>query len=155
VLRTFSKAFGLPGLRIGYAIGNPELISVLERIRTPFNVNSLAQVAAEEALLDRDYLREVVTKIRKGREYLSFRLSSLGIEVLPSDANFLMANVSSLGTDAPTLCNFLAKRGILIRDLSKFRGTGTVWVRITVGTEEQNEKLIQALEEFKEKKECK
>jgi len=149
VLRTFSKAFGLAGLRVGYAVGNPELISALERVRAPFNVNSLAQAAAVAALEDRRYLRKVIALVRKGRAFLKRKLTALGARVLPSDANFLMANVSVLGTGAPELCEFLAKRGIMIRDLSKFRGAGREWVRITVGTPEQNEALIKAIKQFK------
>jgi histidinol-phosphate aminotransferase len=149
VLRTFSKAFGLAGLRVGYAIGNPELIEALEQVRAPFSVNSLAQAAAIAALSDRRYLRKVVAMIRKGRNYLRRELSRLGMRVLPSDANFLMVDVKSLGTDAPSLCEFLAKKGILIRDLSNFRGAGPSWVRITVGKPEQNERLVAALRQFK------
>ena len=149
VLRTFSKAFGLAGLRVGYAVGNPESIAVLERIRAPFNVNSLAQAAAAEALLDKSYLRRVVARVREGRAYLARELSKLGMRALPSDANFLMADVSAWGTDAPTLCDFLAERGVLIRDLSNLRGAGPSWVRVTVGTEQQNEKLISVLKKFK------
>jgi len=149
VLRTFSKAFGLAGLRVGYAVGSPELISALERVRAPFNVNSLAQAAAIAALEDRRYLRKVVNLVRKGRAFLERELTALGARVLPSDGNFLMVDVSVLGTSAPELCEFLAKRGIMIRDLSKFRGDGPGWVRITVGTPEQNEALIKAIKQFK------
>ncbi len=149
VLRTFSKAFGLAGLRVGYAIGNPELIEVLESIRAPFNVNSLAQAAAIAALLDKSYLRRVVARVRSGRAYLARELSKLGMRVLPSDANFLMVDVSPLGTDASTLCDFLAKQRVLIRDLSNFRKAGPNWVRVTVGIEQQNEKLMSVLEKFK------
>lgn len=149
VLRTFSKAFGLAGLRVGYAIGSPELIEALEQIRAPFSVNSLAQAAAIAAIRDRRYLRGVITKIQKGRTYLRRELSRLGMRVLPSDANFLMVDVTPLGTDAPALCEFLAKKGILIRDLSKFRGAGSSWVRISVGRPEQNERLVAALKKFK------
>ena len=152
VLRTFSKAFGLAGLRVGYAIGNPESIEVLERIRAPFNINALAQAAALEALRDKRHLKKVVAEVRKGRAYLYRELSRLGMRVLPSDANFLMVDVSPLGADAGKLCDFLARRNILIRDLSNFRGAGPSWVRITVGTERQNETLIRALKKFKEGK---
>jgi histidinol-phosphate aminotransferase len=150
VLRTFSKAFGLAGLRVGYAIGNPKLIEALEQTRAPFNVNSLAQAAAIAALRDRQYLRKVVATIRKGRTYMRRELLKLGARVLPSDANFLMVDATSLGTDAPALCEFLAKKGILIRDLSNFKGAGPSWVRITVGKPEQNERLIASIKNSKE-----
>lgn len=149
VLRTFSKAFGLAGLRVGYAIGSQELIEALEQTRAPFNINSLAQAAAIAALRDRQYLRKVITTIRRGRTYLRRELLKLGVRVLPSDANFLMVDVTPLGTDAPALCEFLAKKGIIIRDLSKFKGAGPSWVRISVGTPEQNKRLVVAIKQFK------
>lgn len=149
VLRTFSKAFGLAGLRVGYAVGNPRLIKVLESIRAPFNVNRMAQVAAITALRDRSYLCKVVDAIRKEREYLRGELSKLGLRVLPSDANFLMVNVGILRTNAPKLCDYLARKGILIRDLSNFKGAGSGWVRISVGKPEQNRKLLKVIKRFK------
>ncbi len=149
VLRTFSKAFGLAGLRVGYAVGNSKLIEVLEKIRAPFSVNTIAQASAIEALRDRQYLRKVVTGVQKERAYLCRELSNLGMRVLPSDANFLMVDVSPLRTDASRICEFLAKLNILIRDLSNFRGVGTKWVRITVGTRLQNDRLMQTLKKFK------
>lgn len=146
VLRTFSKAFGLAGLRVGYAVGDPELIEVLEGIRDPFSVNSLAQAAAVAALEDRGYLHKVLNAIKGGRAYLRLELLKLGMRVLPSDANFLMADVSTLGVSATEFCDSLAERNILVRDLSGFRGAGRSHVRITVGTPRQNEKLVQTLE---------
>ena len=152
VLRTFSKAFGLAGLRVGYAVGNPKMIEALEAIRAPFNVNSLAQAAAVAALGDRRYLRKVLKAIEGGRVYLSRELSKLGLRVLPSDANFLMVDVGTIGMSAPEFCDFLAERKILVRDLSSFRGAGSSYVRITVGTPQQNKKLVDALKNFKEGK---
>ncbi len=149
VLRTFSKAFGLAGLRVGYVLGASKLIQVLERIRAPFSVNSLAQVAAVAALGDEKFLRRVKNVVKNGREYLQRELSKLGLRVLPSDANFIMANVGGLGTDAPSFCDFLARQGILIRDLSGFRGAGSNWVRITVGTPEQNKRLVLMIKGYR------
>jgi histidinol-phosphate aminotransferase len=149
VLRTFSKAFGMAGLRIGYAIASPRIAEVLEEIRPPFNVNRLAQVAAIAALQDRQYLRKVVNTIRAGRSYLSKEISKLGARVLPSDANFIMVDVTPLGRSAPELRDYLARNKILIRDLSGFRDAGARWVRITVGTPRQNKKLVLALKKFK------
>ncbi len=150
VLRTFSKAFGLAGLRVGYAIGTPEVVKVLESIRMPFNVNRLAQAAAVAALRDLRHMRRVVALVRRGREYLRRELSKLGLRVLPSEANFLMADVRPIGASAPELCRFLAGRGILIRDLSGFRGAGEGYVRISVGTREENEQLVGGIKQFKE-----
>jgi histidinol-phosphate aminotransferase len=150
VLRTFSKAFGLAGLRVGYAIGAPEVVEVLESIRMPFNVNRVAQAAAVAALRDLRHVRKVVALVRRGREYLRRELSKLGLRVLPSEANFLMVNVRPLGASAPELCAFLAREGILIRDLSGFRGAGESYVRISVGTREENEQLVEGIKKFKE-----
>ncbi|MCS7131732.1 MAG: histidinol-phosphate transaminase [Hadesarchaea archaeon] len=150
VLRTFSKAFGLAGLRVGYAIGAPEMVKVLERIRMPFNVNRLAQAAAVAALRDLPYVRRVVASLRRGREYLRRELSKLGMRVLPSEANFVMADVRPLGLSAQELCSSLARRGILIRDLSGFRGAGEGYVRISVGTREENEQLVEGIKQIKE-----
>jgi histidinol-phosphate aminotransferase len=149
VLRTFSKAFGMAGLRIGYAVVSPRIAEVLEEIRPPFNVNRLAQVAAIAALRDRQYLRKVIDTVRAGRNYLSKELSKLGARVLPSDANFIMVDVTPLGCEAPELCDYLARNKILVRDLSGFRGAGARWVRITIGTTRQNRKLVLALKKFK------
>jgi histidinol-phosphate aminotransferase len=149
VLRTFSKAFGLAGLRVGYVLGTPKLIQALERIRAPFSVNSLAQVAAVAALGDEKFLRRVKNVVKNGREYLQRELPKFGLRVLPSDANFIMANVGGLGTDAPSFCDFLARQGILIRDLSGFRGAGSNWVRITVGTPKQNKRLVSMIKRYK------
>ncbi len=149
ILRTFSKAFGLAGLRVGYGLGSRELIRALDRVRAPFSVSTLAQEAAVAALGDKLFLRRVKNMVKDGREYLQRELPKLGLRVLPSDANFIMANVSGLGTDAPAFCHFLAQRGILIRDLSRFRGAGSDWVRISVGTPKQNKRLVSMIKRYK------
>lgn len=149
VLRTFSKAFGLAGLRVGYAVGSAENVKVLERIRAPFNVNRLAQAAAIAALRDRSYMRKVVGQIKSGRDYLRRELSRLGLKAFPAEANFIMVDVSPLGIDAPKLCDLLAAQKIFVRDLSGFRGAGKNYVRITVGRPEQNSKLVAALKKIR------
>ncbi len=149
VLRTFSKAFGLAGLRVGYAVGDPKLIEALEGIRAPFNVNRLSQAAAIAALRDKRYMRRVVGKVRRGRTYIRRELTKLDFQVLPSDANFLMVDVSPMGLDASEVCDFLAERKIFVRDLSNFRGAGSDYIRITVGTPRQNERLVETIKQFK------
>lgn len=149
VLRTFSKSFGLAGLRVGFAVGSPRMVEVLERVRPPFSVNRLAQRAAVAALGDEDFLQRTINLVKEGRSYLQSELSDIGLRVLPSDANFLMASSCPLGTNAPQFCEYLAQRRILIRDLSGFRGAGSKWVRITVGTPEENRQFIDALKEFR------
>lgn len=148
VLRTFSKSFGLAGLRIGYGIGDPELVRALERVRPPFSVNRLAQKAAIAALDNVDFMEETRKKIIEGRKYLRTELEELGFKTLPSDANFLMTTPTSLDMDASDLCNYLSREGILIRNLSGFRGAGSEWVRITVGKPDQNKRLINTLKKL-------
>jgi histidinol-phosphate aminotransferase len=150
LLRTFSKAFGLAGLRIGYAVGYPKVVGILNRLRAPFNINRLAQAAVIAALEDREYVRGVVQRTVKQRKWLTLRLKNLGLKVLPSDANFLMVDLSPWELSAPELCTILERKGILIRDLSGFRGAGESFVRITVGKPWQNRRLVEVLEELRE-----
>lgn len=145
VLKTFSKAYGLAGLRVGYGVGEKRLIKGLELVRPPFSVNRLAQSAACAALDDKEFLGKTLETVHQGREYISEQLKKLGFEVVPSEANFIMASPEPLGTNAPELCEYLSERGILIRDLSGFEGAGQKWVRITVGTRDQNKRLIEVL----------
>jgi len=149
VLRTFSKAFGLAGLRVGYAVGSRRIIDILDAVRMPFNVNRLAQAAAVTALQDLAYLNRVVRKIRAERERLFRELMRLGLRPLPSQANFLMVNVSPWSMDAEKFSEALRARGILVRSLQNFRGAGENFVRISVGSPAQNQKLLRALRELR------
>lgn len=145
VLRTFSKAFGLAGLRVGYGIGNVELIKALERVRPPFSVNSLAQEAAIAALEDIEFMERSREKILEGRKNLQEELEDIGFDILDSSANFVMASPSTFGLNASDVCDFLAREGILIRNLSGFRGANSEWIRITVGKPDENKRLIEGL----------
>lgn len=145
VLRTFSKSFGLAGIRVGYGLSNSEIIKALERVRPPFSVNRLAQKAAIAALDDSEFLERTKEIVLEGREYLYRELRGLGLKVLPSEANFLMASPAPIGMEALEVCNYLNEKGILIRNLSGFRGASPEWFRITVGTSKQNKRLIDTL----------
>ncbi|MEM3723779.1 MAG: aminotransferase class I/II-fold pyridoxal phosphate-dependent enzyme, partial [Candidatus Hadarchaeales archaeon] len=149
VLRTFSKAFGLAGLRVGYAVSNRKIAEAIERIRAPFNVNRMAQAAALAALQDLKFVKGVVEKVRRGREFLRRELEKLGLNVIPSQANFLMVEVKPWGITAPELCERLARKKIYIRDLSGFRGAGKDYVRISVGKDEENARLISELKKLR------
>lgn len=151
VLRTFSKMFGLAGLRIGYGITNSELVRAFERVRPPFSVNRLGQKAAIAALGDEGFVEKTRENICEGREYLQEELERIGFETLPSEANFIMASPEPLGKDAGSLCNYLfQEEGIIIRNLSGFRGASSKWVRISIGKPKQNKRLVKALKELKE-----
>ncbi len=145
ILRTFSKAFGLAGLRIGYALTSPEVAEAMQRIKLPFSVNSLALAAASAALDDLPYMEKVVEEVRRERGRMREGLLSMKLRVLESDANFLMVGGFA---DADEICSKLERKGILIRSLSGVRGAGKSWVRITVGTKSQNLKLLSTLREI-------
>ena len=138
-LRTFSKIFGLSGLRIGYAYGHSELITLLNRVRQPFNINSIAQVAAENALLDEDFIDECLVRNNLGRKQLLGSFKSIGLEPIGSSANFIFLKVG----DGDYVFKELQKKGIIIRPLNNY-GLPE-YIRITIGTEEQNMKLINQI----------
>ncbi len=140
VLKTFSKAYGLAGLRIGYALGRPELISYLERARQPFNVNSLAQVAAVAALDDKKFLDNTRRLILDGKEYLYERLSQLGITYVSSVANFILIDVSR---DCVSVFKEMLKYGVIVRDMRQY-GLNN-FIRVTIGTKKENERFIRVL----------
>lgn len=140
VLRTFSKAYALAGLRVGYAVANPELISYLERARHPFIVNSLAQVAACAALGDREHLDRIRRVTHAGLAQIEAGLEKLGLRFAPSDANFLCIEV---GPGADALNDRLLRRGVITRPLGGF-GLST-HLRVSIGTPEENERFLATL----------
>ncbi len=140
VLRTFSKIYGLAGLRVGYGFSEPWFIELLNRVRPPFNVNSLAQVAAMAALNDKGHLERTLQVTREGIRYLSEELKKLGAEVIPSQANFVSFCV---GYDAAPIYNALLEQGIIVRHLASFGMEQCI--RVTVGLKEDNERFVNAL----------
>jgi histidinol-phosphate aminotransferase len=142
VLRTFSKIYGLAGLRIGYGVADPELASYLERARHPFNVNRLAEVAALAALSDDDHARRSREVNAEGAEYLTRELTQLGIEVWPTDANFLLARIGAGQHER------LLHEGIIVRPLAGFGLPDHV--RFSIGLPEENERLVKTLRRLRE-----
>src|SRR5262245_54934301 len=140
VLRTFSKAASLAGLRIGYAVADPDAVALLNRIRAPFNVNSLGQVAALAALEDDAHTLECLRIIEAGRHYLYDELTSLGVKYTPSRANFILVDV---GRNAADIFQRLLKMGVIVRPMTSFGMESAL--RITVGTPEENRRLVKAL----------
>jgi histidinol-phosphate aminotransferase len=144
VLRTFSKAYGLAGLRLGCAVARPPVIDCLARVRSPYSVNGLAAILAEPALRDRSFVRRYVAEVRRVRPFLRSELSRRGIRTWPSAANFVLARVGARSND---LQEFLRTEGILVRDQSgqpELRGC----VRIGVGTRPQARRLLEALDRW-------
>jgi histidinol-phosphate aminotransferase len=140
VLRTFSKAASLAGLRVGYAVADADAIALMNRIRQPFNVNSLAQVAALAALDDEAHVLECVRMIEAGRHFLYDEFKSLGLKYVPSRANFILVDV---GRNAADIYQRLLKEGVIVRPMTAFGMETTL--RITVGTPEENRRLVKGL----------
>ncbi len=142
VLRTFSKWAGLAGLRIGYCVAPPAVADQILRVKSPYNVNAAAIVAAQAALEDVDYMLGVVRRIIAERERLSAALRQTGLlEPLPTSTNFILCRV--IGREARKVKEELAQRGILIRSYNSARLSN--YVRISVGTEDQDDILLKAL----------
>ncbi|SDY85623.1 histidinol-phosphate transaminase [Hymenobacter psychrophilus] len=146
VLQTFSKAWGLAGLRLGMAFASPEVIGYLNKIKPPYNISEATQQHALAALHDAPRFEELRRQLLTGRDWLAERLPALPIvaEVFPSDANFLLVRFKP---DATALYDFLVGRGIIVRNRTTQPGcAGTL--RLTVGTPQENELLLEALREF-------
>ncbi|MGB0591178.1 MAG: histidinol-phosphate transaminase [Myxococcota bacterium] len=141
VLRTFSKAYGLAGLRCGYAVTTPELARHLDRVRAPFNVSMVAQEAALAALGDEDYLQASVTLNRRNRSWLSTELRRRGFTVTPSQTNFVLVD---FGGQAGEVYEGLRARGVLTRPMRAY-GLPT-YLRIGVGLVEEQAELLSALD---------
>lgn len=138
--RTFSKAYGLAGLRIGYCIAHTDCITFLERIRLPFSVNRIAQAAAIAALSDQKHIEQTIANNQAGQTQLQIAFRELGLNCLPSVCNFLTVDMQQ---PALTIYNALLKHGIIVRPLLPYRMPSHL--RITIGTEKQNAHLIKAL----------
>jgi histidinol-phosphate aminotransferase len=143
VLRTFSKVYGLAGLRIGYALGREDLVDCLYQVRDPFPVHRLAQVAAVAALKDRDHANKSIQLVYEGRRYLYEELDRVGLSYAPSQANFVFID---FGRDSEEVFQALLKEGIIIRP-------GKTWdyptfARVTIGRMEDNRRFIRALKKI-------
>lgn len=143
ILRTFSKAYGLAGLRVGYGIAGEEITQYINGIVGPFDTNLVAQAAAIAALNDTEHLNRVIDENIRGREYMQKEFDRMGLEYIPTQANFIMV---STGRDDKEVFNALLRKGVIIRPGHLFGMNG--WMRVTIGTMEQNERFIKTLEEI-------
>ncbi|TET19243.1 MAG: histidinol-phosphate transaminase [Candidatus Cloacimonadota bacterium] len=146
ILRTFSKIYGLAGMRIGYGIAPPEIISTIRKTRIPFNVSRLGQIAELAALEDEDHVSRTVQLIDEGKKYLSGEFEKMGVFYIPSCTNFITLKP---GIDVKKLFAKLQKRGIIIRPLAGYGMPD--FIRVTIGTMKQNKRFIKALKEILEK----
>jgi histidinol-phosphate aminotransferase len=143
VSRTFSKVYGLAGLRIGVLAGNSDQMSLVRRVGSPYSVNSIALACLPEALADQHYIQAYVDDVLKGREVLQEKLKSLAIQYWPSQANFVLMRI---GEPAKKFISAMRERGILVRDRSSDHGCAGC-VRITLGSKADNARLLAALPE--------
>ena len=143
VLRTFSKVYGLAGLRIGYALGREDFVDCLYQVRDPFPVHRLAQVAAVAALKDEDHVIKSIQLVYEGKRYLYKELDRMGLSYVPSQANFIFIDFEK---DSGEIFQAFLREGIIIRP-------GKVWgyptsARVTIGRMEDNQKFIKALKKI-------
>ncbi|HEY3355784.1 MAG TPA: histidinol-phosphate transaminase [Polyangia bacterium] len=137
--RTFSKIFGLAGLRIGYAVASPEMIGYMNRVRPPFNVTTIAQAGALAALDDHDHVTRTREVTLSGRAYLMTALAKLGVRAYPSQANFIFVDV---GRPSAPVYEALLRQGVIVRPIG-----GPRHFRVSVGRPEENERFVRALGE--------
>ncbi len=143
LMRTFSKIYGLAGLRVGYGIGHPDFVAALEKVRQPFNLNAMAQAAALAALDDDEHLQQTRKINKAGLKFFESAFESLGIKYVRSHANFILAKV---GNGQQTFLD-LKKQGIIIRPMAGYQLPE--WIRISIGTTEQNDRCLNALTELR------
>ena len=139
LMRTFSKIFGLAGLRLGYGMASRELVSAMESIRQPFNINSIAQAGALAALADTEHVRKTRANNAGGMKQIVAGLRALGVEHVPSAGNFILARVG----DGNRVFNELQKLGVIVRPMGGYELPE--WIRISIGTPNENDRCLAAL----------
>jgi len=139
LMRTFSKIYGLAGLRIGYGVGHPDFIAALEKIRQPFNINSIAQAGALAALDDTKHVEKTRKINSRGLKLYARTFRKLGLEFLPSSANFILVRVG----DGQGVFAGLQKLGVIVRPMAGYQLPE--WIRISIGTTKENQRCVEAL----------
>jgi len=141
-LRTFSKAYGLAGVRVGYGVMHSSIATCLHKVRQPFNINGIALSGALAALGDSDFYQQTITSTRAGKRYLMHALSALGCKSYPSQTNFFLIDV---GGDATVLYKSMLARGVIVRSMKAYGFPE--FIRINVGTRSENDRFLAALKE--------
>lgn len=136
ILRTFSKIYGLAGLRIGYGVARQDIVAEMNKIRAPFNTNSIAQRAATEALRDEEHVNRSREINEEGKKFLYQELDSLGLKYIPTEANFIYMPIEQ---DSKTIYEALLKQGVIVRPI------GPKEIRVTIGLPEENKRFIEAI----------
>lgn len=148
VIRSMTKFYAIPGIRLGFLVAHPEIISQLAAIQTQWSVNFLAQMIGEAVLDEHEYARNTRAWLLEERTWLMNRLIMLGLTVFPSDVNFLLAALpQNSGFNVPSLQKAMAQRGIMIRDASLFQGLDQSYFRLAIRHRKDNERLVKELRE--------
>lgn len=150
ICRTFSKAYGMSGMRLGYAITNTYIGETFRKVREPFNTNELAQVAGIAALEDEEYVRRGVENNREGKEFYYAEFRRLGLEFLPTQGNFILVHVGGGDTGGVDCYQAVLKEGVILRPVGNYGFPD--WIRISIGLPDQNERCMKALEAYLRKK---
>lgn len=149
VLRSLTKFFAIPGLRVGYLVGNRKLLGRISAYQPPWSVNTLAQTVSCEVVKDTTFIKKSRDYVSKERSFLFEELQKVvGITPYPSSANFILCKLEDERTNADRLCDYCGSKGMLIRNCSDFRGLGNRFVRIAVRGREENLRLISCLKEY-------
>jgi histidinol-phosphate aminotransferase len=145
LIRTFSKAFGLAGLRLGYALAHPAVTKLLLRAKVPWNISSLTLAAGLAALEDVEEFEQRMEHLRRGRDYLELELGKVrGLQVISGDGNFVLLDVAKAGVAAEAIVDAMLVEGVYIRLLAVHHAKRS-YVRVTVGTEDQNRRCVEAM----------
>lgn len=139
LMRTFSKIFGLAGLRLGYGIAHPDLVATLEKVRQPFNINSIAQAGALAALDDEEHMRRTRDNNARGLDFFGKAFRELGLESVPSYANFVLVRV----VEGQRVFDAMQKQGVIVRPMGGYQLPE--WIRISIGTLQENERCLKSL----------
>jgi histidinol-phosphate aminotransferase len=139
ISRTFSKAYGLAGLRVGYAIAHEQIVDMMNRVRQPFNVNSIAQAAAVAALHDIDFVKQTYELNQRGMQQISAGLTKLGLSYIPSYGNFISFRIGG----ATAMYRRLLELGVIVRPIANYDMAD--YLRVSIGLEIENEKFLTAL----------
>ncbi|MFB3896872.1 MAG: histidinol-phosphate transaminase [bacterium] len=140
ILRTFSKIYGLAGVRVGYGFAKPELLDLLNRVRPPFNVNRIAQIAAVASLQDEEHVKKSIETNEQGKEYLYQALTKLKVPYVPTEGNFLLVECP---IDGNIIYDRILRQGVIVRTMGMYKLPR--YIRVTIGTMPQNKRFIKAL----------
>lgn len=146
IMRTMSKVLGLAGMRIGYGLANSEIIEYMHRVKPVFSLTRLSYISAINTLKDKDYIEKSIEDGIKSREFLFKELSKIkSLNVFKSYSNYILIGIEKTGLKAKDLTKKLMMNGIIVRDCTSFKGLDDYWIRVSIGTMEENEKFIKIL----------